>query len=302
MILVKKTLCSVTLFAFAAMAQAADYAGPRKCRGCHKEEYAQWVDTRHAKAYSSEAFQQTWEDLGGEFSCLVCHATGADVETATYSHEGVTCESCHGIMSTGHNKKDAEMPLPITSEVCRDCHRKTYQEWQVSQHSQNDIRCFDCHGAHNQDLRSKGGDMLCGACHSRRLEKFAHATHQLEGLHCNSCHMPVSVEPMNVIEGASAAGHTLFVGAEVCGRCHGDTVHTSSLLPEMREQLVAATTDQYLTGGKGAMELYEEVQTLTWMLDSARYKLWTVSVLGLVVGLMLGWMAGWYVFEKKRQQ
>ena len=50
------------------------------------------------------------------------------------------------------------------------------------------------------------------------------------------------------------------------------------------------------------MELYEEVQTLTWMLDSARYKLWTVSVLGLVVGLMLGWLAGWYVFEKKRQQ
>lgn len=301
-LLVKNLLCLLTLVAFVSMAQAADYSGPRKCRGCHKEAYTQWQESSHALAFSDESFQKTWDSVDGDFACLRCHATGANAETETYSHPGVTCESCHGVMSKGHTKKDAEMPLPITSEVCRDCHKKTYQEWQVSQHSQNDIRCFDCHGAHNQSLRSKGGDLLCGACHSKRLEKFAHATHQLEGLHCNSCHMPASAEPEDVIEGAGAAGHTLFVGAEVCGRCHADTVHTSSQLPEMREQLVAANQDQYLTGGKGAMQLYEEVQTLTWMLDSARYKLWTVSVLGLVVGLLLGWMGGWYVYEKKRQQ
>lgn len=301
-LLLKKIVCLLTLLVFVSAVSAADYAGPRKCRGCHKDEYAQWKDSPHAQAYSDAAFQKSWEEMEGEFSCLLCHATGADEETGSYTHPGVTCESCHGVMSKGHNKRDAEMPLPITSEICRDCHKKTYQEWQVSQHSQNDIRCFDCHGVHEQSLRSKGGDLLCGACHSKRLEKFAHATHQLEGLHCNSCHMPASAEPADVIEGAGAAGHTLFVGAEVCGRCHGDTVHTSAQLPEMREQLVAATTDQYLSGGKGAMELYEEVQTLTWMLDSARYKLWTVSVLGLVVGLLLGWMGGWYVFEKKRQK
>jgi uncharacterized membrane-anchored protein YhcB (DUF1043 family) len=38
------------------------------------------------------------------------------------------------------------------------------------------------------------------------------------------------------------------------------------------------------------------------MLDRARNRLWTVSVLGLVVGLALGWMFGWYVFEKKRSK
>jgi len=112
--------------------------------------------------------------------------------------------------------------------------------------------------------------------------------------------MPVSAEPENVIEGAGAAGHTLFVGSEVCGRCHADMVHTSAQLPEMREQLVMMTEGEYLTGGKGAVELYEEVQTLTWMLDSARMKLWTTLVLGLVIGLLLGWLAGWYIFEKKR--
>jgi len=73
-------------------------------------------------------------------------------------------------------------------------------------------------------------------------------------------------------------------------------------LPEMREQLMEAIQGEYLTGGKGAVELYEEVSALNWMLESARRKLWTVSVLGLVIGLALGWMFGWYVFEKKRSK
>ena len=78
-------------------------------------------------------------------------------------------------------------------------------------------------------------------------------------------------------------------------------VHSSAQLSEMREELIEATQGEYLTGGKGAVELYEEITTLTWMLDSARKKLWTAVVLGLVVGLLLGWMFGWYVFEKKRR-
>ena len=297
----KKTFCISILFLFASVAQAADYAGPTKCRGCHKDEYTGWENSPHALAFN-DGFQKTWQELGSQFSCLVCHTTGADSQTQAFSHPGVTCESCHGVMSKGHSKKDAEMPLPITSEVCRDCHKRTYQEWQLSQHSQNDIRCFDCHGVHAQTLRSGGGDQLCGACHSKRLEDFAHATHQLEGLHCNSCHMPVTAAPDDVIEGAGAAGHNLHVGTEVCGRCHADMVHSSAQLPEMRERLMEATKGEYLTGGKNAVELYGEVRTLTWMLDSARKKLWTASVLGLMVGLLLGWLCGWYVFNKLRRK
>ena len=297
-LLLKNAFCLVILFVFVSTAQAADYEGSRKCRMCHKDEYEQWKESPHALAFSN-GFQETWKELESDPACLACHATGADIEAGTFSHPGVTCESCHGIMSKGHSRKDAEMPLPITSEVCRDCHIRTYQEWQLSRHSQADIRCFDCHGVHAQTLRSNGGDLLCGACHSQRLEDFAHATHQLEGLHCNSCHMPLSAEPENVIEGVNAPGHNLHVGTEVCGRCHADMVHSSAQLPEMREQLMEATRGQYLTGGKGALELYEEVRTLTWMLDSARKKLWTVSVLGLLVGLLLGWMFGWYFLKKK---
>jgi uncharacterized membrane protein YciS (DUF1049 family) len=252
-------------------------------------------------AYEDPIFQEAWKGVGNEFSCLVCHATGADMDTETFAFSGVTCESCHGIMDKGHSKKDAPMPLPITSEVCRDCHKRTYQEWQLSKHGQDGIRCFDCHGVHEQTLRARGGDPLCGTCHSQRLEDFAHATHQLEGLHCNTCHMPVSVEP-DLIEGAGAAAHTLFVGAEICSRCHADMVHSSAQLPEMREELFEATKGEYLTGGKNAVELYEEVTNLNWLLESARSKLWTVSILGLVVGLALGWMFGWFFFERLRKE
>jgi len=299
--LLKNSLCLLALFVFVSVAQAADYEGPRKCRMCHKDEYEQWQNSPHALAFS-DSFQETWQELDSDFSCLACHATGADTKAGTFSHPGVTCESCHGIMSKGHSKQDAEMPLPITSEVCRDCHKRTYQEWQLSQHSQNDIRCFDCHGVHAQTMRSKGGDQLCGACHSERFEDFAHATHQLEGLHCNTCHMPAFAEPESVIGGAGAPGHNLHVGTEVCGRCHADMVHSSAQLPEMRDQLMEATKGQYLTGGKGAVELYEETRTLTWMLDSARNKLWTALVVGLLVGLLLGWLFGWIVFEKLRKE
>ena len=298
---VKRVLLCVTLLVFASAAHPEDFAGPAKCRTCHKEEYTQWKDSPHALAFS-DRFQTVWKEVGSEFSCLACHATGADAQAETFSHPGVTCESCHGVMSLGHAKKDAEMPLPVTSEVCRDCHKRSYQEWQMSQHGQNGIRCFDCHGVHAQTLRANGGDQLCGACHAKRLEDFAHATHQQEGLHCNTCHMPVTAAPEDVIGGAGAAGHTLFVGAEVCGRCHADMVHSSAQLTEMREQLIEAAQAETLTGGKSALELYEENSTLTWKLDNARQKVWTASVAVLVVGLLLGWMFGWYVFEKKRRQ
>jgi len=299
-LIIRKVLLFVSLAAFATTTLAADYAGPRKCRNCHRDEYTAWQDSHHAHAYS-ESFEELWQKNGSKPSCLSCHTTGHKAGTEDYAHPGVTCESCHGVMSKGHSKKDAEMPLPITSEVCEDCHKRVYQEWEISQHGQNGIRCFDCHGVHAQTLRSKGGDLLCGACHSKRLETFAHATHQQEGLHCNSCHMPRSEDPTEVIEGSGAAAHTLFVGAEVCGRCHGDSVHTSSQLPEMRDQISELTKGGVLTGGKDAVELYEEVNTLTWMLDSARQKSWTVAVMGLFVGLLLGWLAGWLIYTKKKR-
>lgn len=299
-LIIRKVLLLVSLVAFVTTIQAADYAGPRKCRNCHRDEYTAWKDSPHAHSFS-ESFEQLWRKIGSKPFCLSCHTTGHETGTEDYVYPGITCESCHGIMSKGHSKKDAEMPLPITSEVCKGCHKQVFQQWEISQHGQNDIRCFDCHGVHAQTLRSQGGDMLCGACHSKRLETFAHATHQQEGLHCNSCHMPRSADPTDVIEGSGTPAHTLFVGAEVCGRCHGDTVHTSSQLPEMREQISVLTKGALLTGGKGAVELYEEVKTLTWMLDSARQKSWTVAVMGLFIGLLLGWLAGWLIFTKKKR-
>ena len=62
--MVKKVLLLVALFAFVSVAQAANFAGPRKCGNCHKEEYADWKESPHAFAYSDEIFQQSWGEMG----------------------------------------------------------------------------------------------------------------------------------------------------------------------------------------------------------------------------------------------
>ena len=115
--ILKKLTCVIALLVFVSAVQAQTFSGPRKCGACHKEEHAAWKESSHAMAFSDEIFQHAWEEGGSEFSCLRCHATGADLETETYAHPGVTCESCHGIMKKGHSKDDIEMDLPVIESL-----------------------------------------------------------------------------------------------------------------------------------------------------------------------------------------
>ncbi|MDH4019741.1 MAG: cytochrome c family protein, partial [Xanthomonadales bacterium] len=55
-LMVKKVLLPIALFVLISVAQAANFAGPRKCGNCHKEEYADWKVSPHALAYSDEIF------------------------------------------------------------------------------------------------------------------------------------------------------------------------------------------------------------------------------------------------------
>ena len=92
---IKEVLLLLSLVTAVSAIQADDFAGPKKCGNCHKEEYAEWKDSPHAGAFS-ESFQEIWKGSGGAFSCLVCHTTGSDTTAETYAHPGITCESCHG--------------------------------------------------------------------------------------------------------------------------------------------------------------------------------------------------------------
>jgi hypothetical protein len=278
--------------------RAEEFAGPETCAACHAQEYADWRGSVHSQALSPH-FKKIWKESGSKASCLACHVTGLEKGTSHYAFAGVTCESCHGAMAAGH-PGEAKMPIPLSSEMCKSCHQKTFKEWAISRHGQKNIRCFDCHNVHKQGLRAGGGDALCGSCHPGRLKDFAHATHKTEGLHCATCHMPASADRADAMEGTGAAGHSLAVGAEVCARCHEETVHKSSRIQSLREEVSQFQHQVAISGGKTAFDLQEENKNLEWQLKRAQASGWLSAILGLLAGLGLGWLACWYLLHRKK--
>lgn len=109
------------------------YVGAKKCKTCHKDQFASWSESKHAKAFESlsEEEQQKPE-------CVKCHITGTTKKDVLLT--GVQCEACHGpggdykslkIMSKKKWKKDPEtykakaieagLVYP-TEETCVRCH------------------------------------------------------------------------------------------------------------------------------------------------------------------------------------
>lgn len=280
---------------------AEEYQGPDTCGACHSDIYESWKPSIHAGAYTNEFFQKSWTENNKNPECLKCHTTGHQTGTVRFEHAGVTCESCHGAMDENH-PDSAGMPIPVASEMCQSCHEKTYQEWKISKHGVQGIRCFDCHNVHAQGLRAGGGEKLCGSCHQNRIDDFAHSTHHLEGLDCATCHMPVSTTPHTSISGTGAAGHTLSVGVAVCSRCHEDTVHKSAMLPELREKVTQINQKMTAAGVEDVFTLSEDVKDLKWNLARAYQGISVVAILFFIIGLALGWLGGWYLYVRKKKQ
>ncbi|HVM60982.1 MAG TPA: multiheme c-type cytochrome [Verrucomicrobiae bacterium] len=216
-----------------------------RCILCHEQETKEWQASPHAQTMG-DMFLNEWGKEGKKWECLVCHTSQFDRQSGKFSHQGVSCESCHGAMKEDHPDK-SKMTLPVTSEVCQGCHAVTYGEWRVSAHGQKNIRCFDCHKMHQMQLRKDQPDQMCGTCHTERLKDFSHATHSIEGLHCLSCHMPEVKGAGMKIRGLGVRGHTFGVGAETCAGCHRDMVHAShehATLEEEVQQLKAASPEK----------------------------------------------------------
>ncbi|MBD3237740.1 MAG: hypothetical protein GF330_13635 [Candidatus Eisenbacteria bacterium] len=97
------------------------YLGVKRCRACHPGPYAQWLDTRHARA--SATLQR--EGHARDPECLRCHTTGYEHITGFHPASAepdlrnVQCESCHGI-GTEH-RRGAATP-PVAEATCRRCH------------------------------------------------------------------------------------------------------------------------------------------------------------------------------------
>jgi len=257
-----------------------------RCAVCHEAETKEWQASPHAQTMN-DIFLNEWTNEGKKWECLVCHTSQFDGKTGKFSHEGISCESCHGAAKDDHPDK-SKMALPVTSEVCQSCHAITYGEWRVSAHGQKNIRCFDCHKMHQMQLRKDQPDQMCGTCHTDRLKDFSHATHSIEGLHCLSCHMPEVKGVGMKIRGLGVRGHTFGVGAETCANCHRDMVHASheraTLTEEVRE--LKAATPEKLTARLD--ELEKETVKSREMLAANRRVFPPVVGLSFLLGIFLG--------------
>ncbi len=115
-------LAAVMLLAANVGAQDHEYVGAEKCKMCHKQQFASWEQTTHAKATdeAKASTERTYDE-----SCLKCHATNASEDLP-----GVQCEACHGpgadykkmsIMKDVEKAKANGLVIP-TQATCDGCH------------------------------------------------------------------------------------------------------------------------------------------------------------------------------------
>ena len=287
----------IAVFIGATVVFADDEKESDRCVLCHEQATKDWLASPHAQTMN-DAFLNEWTKEGKKWECLVCHTSRSDRKTGAFSHDGISCESCHGAMKEDHPVK-SKMVLPATSEVCQSCHGITYGEWRVSLHGQKNIRCFDCHKMHSMAQRKDQPDQMCGTCHTERLSSFSHATHSIEGLHCLSCHMPEVKASVMKIRGIGVRGHTFGVGAETCAICHREMVHASherASLEEEVHKLKAATPEKIQAHSE---ELEKEAVKLRETVTANKRVFPPLIGLAFVLGIFLGFALPF--FHRKKE-
>ncbi len=282
------------------------------CQSCHPQEYADWQNTVHARAALDPAFKAQFDKSHNQGDCLKCHTTGFDKDSGKFVWEGVTCEACHGPYKQGHPAAET-MQLPMESDTCRLCHQAAFEEWEKSKHAQKNIECFDCHRAHTQGLRTGSAETLCAACHNDQQTRFAHSLHGIGGVECGNCHMAST--PKNTAGTTSLAGaeieaksHLFRVPADVCNRCHSNTIHPAagtSQFDVARPVALARTSDQAASAVGAAREAELEAQVtelqgrLTALRDAAVVSIGLSLGFGGFIGLLLG-IAGMSLWSRRR--
>lgn len=213
-------------FNFATSISAEEFRDPTECEECHTDEYRQWQASPHAMASLGDNFLTQFAEQGSPTYCMNCHASGYNPDTDMYSHEGVTCNSCHTNATASEHP-----PGPITngsdSEVCGQCHSgahaPTYNEWLVSDHEAAGVDCTDCHTPHNNGLILGDVNSTCGDCH---VDATHDEVHMGEDMTCVDCHMGHETTEDGIF--LVSTGHSMAVEPAVCSECHGN-IHELTL-------------------------------------------------------------------------
>lgn len=213
-------------FAFASpqttpRVEAAPAAEPGACVDCHSQFQTAWAGGAHSQAISDPVFKSAWDAQGNPNDCLNCHTTGYDPATGTYHSTGVTCEACHQASNLNHPLEPAFMSR--SADLCGNCHKETFFEWQASKHGQSDLTCVSCHDPHSTSLRAQDASTLCASCHGTRVAAFAHSNHSAEGLTCTDCHIDGVKDAVGM--GRGKRTHTFAVDLDTCNQCHENEIH-----------------------------------------------------------------------------
>jgi predicted CXXCH cytochrome family protein len=222
-----------------ALGNPADYAGPDRCKSCHKPEFIEFSKTSHAHQALAAGKSIT--------ACEVCHGPAKAHSDAMEDAEGDDAKIAAGLKEhplfvfKGSSKENAER--------CLTCHitSKQQQGFGHSSHISAGVSCVDCHATHlvvavnkadtgaissaqahmfqvprlpdevrwlHSSLLKKSEPELCFTCHLSIKAQFALPIHHRvpEGLmKCTDCH-----NPHGTLNHASLAK----ANSETCVSCH----------------------------------------------------------------------------------
>jgi hydroxylamine dehydrogenase len=120
-----------------------------------------------------------------------------------------------------------------SAQVCLDCHKNVtpsiVSDWQLSEHSQNDIDCSVCHGDQHKSPQDVAKVNIptpetCAGCHEDQAEQFKKGKHALAWAAMKA--MPTTHWlPMALTEGMKG-----------CGGCHKIGVKTEEEIKELKRK------------------------------------------------------------------
>ena len=172
------------------------------CASCH--------DGALAKGKPATGHVDTLADCG------LCHTPSGFIP-ATFDHSAVSvntrCDSCHGVTSTGKEKKTNPAHW-ATSFDCRSCHTTSTFLGATWKHDSNSAgNCDSCHS-------SSGG-----------AKPKPSSGHISTNLQCDACHTTIAWAPTNFAhdpQGNYPGDHRINF---TCNRCHGNIITTPFVYP-----------------------------------------------------------------------
>ncbi len=103
---------------------AGRFTSARQCGTCHRDIYAAWRGSQHARAAENPIFRESYEEaakIAGDAVarlCFMCHAPTV-VLTSDYAlaqevtREGVTCDFCHSLTGTDLERREHPFLLDV---------------------------------------------------------------------------------------------------------------------------------------------------------------------------------------------